>query len=97
MDNQKSLKLLVSKLFVEANKEVDKFNGSQCVVTYSLKKFLDCGNKSFYSSGQRKIKSEKYEKGLPKFHIAEDLMKRVVNKSLAEAAIVKRQRQKRDC
>ena len=55
--SKKVLTDIVSRLFVEFNKEIDKFND---VPTPMLKQYLDKGNRSRYPSGQRKIKVNKW-------------------------------------
>ena len=59
----KSKKILtdhVSRLFVECNKSIDKYNTRQGESTLVFKKFLDKGDKQRYPSSQRKIKMSRF-------------------------------------
>ena len=66
---EKFLSDQVSRLFVEFNNSIDRYNAKQGESTLKLKKFLDKGDKQKYVSTQRYIKMSCYtdaEDGQPK-------------------------------
>ena len=75
-EEQKELREMLSRLFVDINTEIKRFNGGGGTVT--LEKFVSVSGQKQFKTGQKKIRFRAYKEGNPTDVTKDNLSRKII-------------------